>query len=86
VTYQVNRQPYDEDVGGPLHGAILSTRRPARQRAIRIAGPVASPYWLSRAGWRPSLTDLRLGWESYGDGSDPLWFDDVAVGSSRIGC
>jgi Cip1-like, core domain len=42
--------------------------------------------WLSRSGWRPSLTDLRLGWESYGDGSDTLWFDDVALGSSRIGC
>jgi hypothetical protein len=42
--------------------------------------------WLNRPGWRPSLTDLRLGWESYGEGSDTLWFDDVAVGSSRIGC
>lgn len=42
--------------------------------------------WSSRANWRPALRDLRLGWESYGDGSDTLWFDDVAVGSSRIGC
>jgi hypothetical protein len=42
--------------------------------------------WLSRANWRPSLADLRLGWESYGDGGDTLWFDDVALGSSRIGC
>ncbi|WP_243639729.1 hypothetical protein [Micromonospora sp. MW-13] len=41
--------------------------------------------WLNRT-WRPQLTDLRLGWESYGDGSDTLWFDDVAVGSSRVGC
>ena len=36
--------------------------------------------------WKPSLTDLKLGWESYGDGSDTLWFDDVALGTSRIGC
>ena len=42
--------------------------------------------WLGRANWRPSLTDLRLGWEAYGDGSDTLWFDDVALGASRIGC
>jgi hypothetical protein len=42
--------------------------------------------WLNRANWRPSLTDLRLGWESYGDGADTLWFDDVAVGSTRVGC
>ena len=42
--------------------------------------------WSGRTNWRPSLTDLRLGWESYGDGTDTLWFDDVALGTSRIGC
>jgi hypothetical protein len=42
--------------------------------------------WSSRANWRPSLTDLRLGWESYGEGADTLWFDDVAMSTTRIGC
>lgn len=42
--------------------------------------------WLSRTNWRPSLADFRLGWEAYGDGADTLWYDDVALGSSRIGC
>jgi hypothetical protein len=41
--------------------------------------------WLNRT-YRPKLTDLKLGWESYGEGSDTLWYDDVAAGSSRIGC
>jgi predicted carbohydrate-binding protein with CBM5 and CBM33 domain len=41
--------------------------------------------WLARS-WRPQVSDLRLGWEAYGDGSDTLWYDDVAVGASRIGC
>ncbi|WP_371409216.1 cellulose-binding domain-containing protein [Micromonospora zamorensis] len=41
--------------------------------------------WYNRT-WRPQLTDLKLGWESYGGGADTLWYDDVAVGSSRIGC
>ena len=41
--------------------------------------------WLNRT-WRPALTDLRLGWESYGEGADTLWYDDVAVGTARIGC
>jgi hypothetical protein len=41
--------------------------------------------WLNRT-WRPRLTDLRLGWESYGEGADTLWYDDVAVATSRIGC
>ena len=42
--------------------------------------------WLSRTNWRPSLADFRLGWESYGEGADTLWFDDIALGTSRIGC
>ncbi|MEU0152180.1 hypothetical protein [Micromonospora fulviviridis] len=31
-----------------------------------------------RRTWRPRLTDLKLGWESYGGAADTLWFDDVA--------
>jgi len=43
--------------------------------------------WVSsRPGWRPALSNFRIGWEAYGEGSDTLWYDDVAVGSSRIGC
>lgn len=43
--------------------------------------------WVSsRPSWRPALSNFRIGWESYGEGADTLWYDDVAVGSSRIGC
>lgn len=48
--------------------------------------PDIDAQWLARAGWLPAPIDLRLGWESYAGGTDTLWFDDVAVGSSRIGC
>ncbi|MDQ0936737.1 hypothetical protein QFZ49_006712 [Streptomyces turgidiscabies] len=41
--------------------------------------------WLGRRT-PPRPTGLRLGWESYGTGDDTLWFDDVALGSSPIGC
>ena len=51
-----------------------------------IATPDVDAQWLSRAGWKPSLTDIRFGWESYGGQAETLWFDDVAVGASRIGC
>jgi Cip1-like, core domain/Cellulose binding domain len=50
-----------------------------------VPTPDIDQQWLTRT-WRPSLTALRLGWESYGGGTDTLWFDDVAVGASRIGC
>lgn len=45
--------------------------------------------WLAGSGatWRPNLTDLKLGWESYGGGgNDTLWFDDVVLSTARIGC
>ncbi len=42
--------------------------------------------WLSRSNWRPALSDFRIGWESYGEGADTLWFDDVALSGSRVGC
>jgi predicted carbohydrate-binding protein with CBM5 and CBM33 domain len=42
--------------------------------------------WYGNTAWRPAIGDLGLGWESYGEGSDTLWYDDVAIGTSRIGC
>ncbi|GAA2156101.1 MULTISPECIES: cellulose binding domain-containing protein [Glycomyces] len=42
--------------------------------------------WLAKSGWSPDLADLRLGWESYGNDADTLWYDDVAFGPERIGC
>ncbi|GAA2120289.1 hydrolase [Streptomyces synnematoformans] len=42
--------------------------------------------WLNSGAWQPAPADLRLGWESYGQGADTLWYDDVAVGTSRVGC
>jgi len=51
-----------------------------------VPTPDIDRQWLSRSGWNPSLTDLRLGWESYAGNTDTLWYDDVAFGPTRIGC
>jgi hypothetical protein len=52
-----------------------------------VPTPNIDDQWLqSRPNWRPSLTDLSFGWESYWGGDDTLWFDDVAVGSQQISC
>ncbi|MGP3970080.1 hydrolase [Streptomyces sp. 6N223] len=42
--------------------------------------------WMNGGAWNPSPVDLRLGWESYGEGADTLWFDDIAVATARVGC
>jgi hypothetical protein len=50
-----------------------------------VPTPDVDQQWLART-WHPSLTDLRLGWESYAADADTFWFDDVAFGPARIGC
>jgi hypothetical protein len=51
-----------------------------------VSTPDVDQQWNTRTTWKPAPTDLRLGWESYWEGDDTLWFDDVAVGNARVGC
>ncbi|MEU0878257.1 cellulose-binding domain-containing protein [Lentzea sp. NPDC005914] len=55
-------------------------------RADGVPTPDVDAQWLRRSGWRPALSNFRLGWESYGSGDDTLWFDDVVMAASRVGC
>ncbi|APR85006.1 secreted hydrolase [Minicystis rosea] len=48
--------------------------------------PDIDQQWLTKPGYQPSLTDYRLGWESYAGQDMTLWFDDVALAAQRIGC
>jgi hypothetical protein len=48
--------------------------------------PDVSTQWLSQAGWKPTLADFRIGWESYSGQTMTLWFDDVALAAQRVGC
>jgi hypothetical protein len=42
--------------------------------------------WSSSGAYKPSLTDWKLGWESYAGGDMTIWFDDVALAAQKIGC
>ena len=49
--------------------------------------PDIDASWLgSMPAWVPRVTDLKIGWESYGGTSNTVWIDDVALGTSRVGC
>lgn len=48
--------------------------------------PDIDAQWQRKPDWRPMLSDIRFGWESYGSDENTLWFDDIALSSSRIGC
>ncbi|KAH8885284.1 hypothetical protein GQ53DRAFT_729195 [Thozetella sp. PMI_491] len=36
--------------------------------------------------YRPKVTGVYFGWEAYGGNTNTLWFDDIAISSSRAGC
>lgn len=42
--------------------------------------------WLRNGNWRPMLKDIKLGWEQYSGAGTTVWYDDVALHTSRIGC
>jgi hypothetical protein len=49
--------------------------------------PDVDQQWIAgKPGWKPNLVDFKLGWESYAGQDMTLWFDDVALGTQRIGC
>ena len=43
--------------------------------------------WLTQnPDWIPTVTNAKFSWESYGGATNTLWYDDIAIASSRIGC
>jgi hypothetical protein len=48
--------------------------------------PDVDAQWQRKTDWHPKLSDIRFGWESYGSDENTLWFDDVVLGTSRVGC
>ena len=48
--------------------------------------PDVDQQWHQKAMWRPTLGDLKIGWESYAGQAMTLWIDEVALAGARIGC
>lgn len=56
---------------------------------LQIDGTATSEVdanWLRNGAWHPVLKDLKLGWEQYSGAGTTVWYDDVALHTSRIGC
>jgi len=49
-----------------------------------IANPNSNAW--ARSSVKPTPTGVFFGWESYGNDANTFWYDDIAIGSSRIGC
>ena len=50
----------------------------------KITNPNAAAW--GRSSIIPKPTAVYFGWESYGSDTNTLWYDDVAIAASRIGC
>lgn len=49
--------------------------------------PDVDQAWINqKPGWKPNFVDFKLGWEDYAGQNMTLWFDDVALAKTRIGC
>ena len=53
---------------------------------VADATPTADVDMAWGQAYRPMLTSFNIGWQNYGAGAMNLWFDDVALSSTRIGC
>jgi len=40
----------------------------------------------TRSSVKPKITGAYFGWESYGGDTNTMWYDDIVVSGSRIGC
>jgi hypothetical protein len=53
---------------------------------VKVAGVTNS----NDNGWGttyvPKITGVYFGWESYSGTINTFWYDDVVIGSSRVGC
>lgn len=67
---------------------LISTWVDGNQVAGLVADATPTPDVDSAWGtaYRPKLTSFNIGWQNYGAGAMNLWFDDVALSATRIGC
>lgn len=40
----------------------------------------------TRSSYKPKISGVYFGWESYGGDVNTFWYDDIAVSSTRVGC
>jgi len=53
-----------------------------------FAGPGTSNPYSSQWGsaYKPKVKGVYFGWESYGGDVNTLWYDDISISSTRVGC
>jgi hypothetical protein len=66
-------------------GSIETWLNSAAIAGLTTANNPNAQGW-SRSTIKPKITGVYFGWESYGSDTNTFWYDDISVGSSRVGC
>jgi len=51
-----------------------------------VVASLTTPQTRWGSSYIPNPSNWGLGWESYGGAANTVWFDDLALGTTRIGC
>ncbi|KAJ1558439.1 hypothetical protein HK096_000736 [Nowakowskiella sp. JEL0078] len=89
VTLPINQWTCMELEIDTANGYLFAWMNDVAVTALTVQNGIAdidAAWKSSKPSWTPSPQNLKLGWESYGSDADVYWYDDVVVGSSRIGC
>lgn len=57
--------------------------------ALSFGPNITNPYstgWADKTGYIPHITAVYFGWESYSGDVNTIWYNDIVIASSRIGC
>ena len=49
-----------------------------------VSNPNAAQW--TRSSYKPKITGIYFGWESYGGDTNTFWYDDISISSTRVGC
>lgn len=69
-------------------GSIQTWLNNVTVSGLTVGGGASNPNaqgW-SRSTVKPKIQGVYFGWESYGGDVNTMWYDDVVVSGSRVGC
>lgn len=65
-------------------GTIETWLNSAAIPGLFTAGNANANGW--GTAYKPAITGVYFGWESYGGDANTFWYDDVSISSARVGC
>lgn len=69
-------------------GTLETWLNNATVAGLTVKSGTANPnagQW-QRGTTKPKITAVNFGWESYGGDANTIWYDDIVVSGTRVGC